>query len=95
VIYILVQLYIQSFKAKHSIVGNAKYVAWFLKNRYHRSIIDGFLRHLNLAVLNLIKFIIKAYKNMFRIASTTIIVLLKGSWSKAEEGSTLIRNLSI
>jgi hypothetical protein len=32
---------------------------------------------------------------MFKIASTIIIVLLKGSWSKAKEGGTLIRNLSI
>jgi hypothetical protein len=70
-------------------------MAWFLKNRYYGSVINGFLRHLNLVVLNSIKFIIKAYKNMFRIASTTIIVLLEGSWSKAKEDSTLIRNLSI
>jgi uncharacterized membrane protein len=76
-------------------VGNAKYVAWFLKNRYYGSIINSFLRHLNLAVLNSIKFIIKAYKNIFGITSTTIIVLLKGSWSKAKEGDTLIRNLSM
>jgi small nuclear ribonucleoprotein (snRNP)-like protein len=54
-------------------------MAWFLKNRYYRSIINGFLRHLNLIVLNSIKFIIKAYKNIFEIASTTIIILLKGS----------------
>jgi small nuclear ribonucleoprotein (snRNP)-like protein len=95
VIYILVQLYIQSFKAKYNIVGNAKYMAWFSKNKYYRSIINGFLKHLNLVVLNSIKFIIKAYKNMFKIASTTIIILLKGSWSKAKKGGTLIKNLFI
>jgi small nuclear ribonucleoprotein (snRNP)-like protein len=70
-------------------------MAWFSKNKYYRSVINGFLRHLNLIVLNSIKFIIKAYKNIFEIASTTIIILLKGSWSKAKEGNTLIKNLSI
>jgi hypothetical protein len=70
-------------------------MAWFSKNKYYGSVINGFLRYLNLVVLNSIKFIIKAYKNMFRIASTTIIVLLEGSWSKAKKGGTLIRNLFI
>jgi hypothetical protein len=95
VIYIPVQLRIQSFRGKQGIIGNAKYIAWFSKNRYNKSVIDDFLRHFSLIVLNLIKFIIKAHKSIFEIASTTIIVLLKGSWSKTEEGGTSIRNLSI
>jgi hypothetical protein len=95
VIYLAIQLRMQSFKGKQGMVGNAKYVAWFSKTRYNGSVIDGFLRHLSLAQPNSINFIMKAHKSMFGIASTCIMVLLEGSWSKAEEGGTSIGNMSM
>jgi hypothetical protein len=74
------------------IQGCRPYIDWFSKYQYRGAINNG---HLYTAELNEVYAARKIHKTMFRIPSTMVIILLKGTYSTKEEGGTITINLSM